>query len=29
MSLELIDTLLNVTVFCYVGFLLWLALRKI
>jgi len=28
MSMPIIDTLLNVTLFAYVGFLVWLALRK-
>ncbi len=28
MSTPIIDTLLNLTVFVYIGFLIWLALRK-
>jgi len=28
MSMPIIDTLLNVTLFAYLGFLVWLALRK-
>ncbi len=28
MTTPLVDTLLNVTVFAYIGFLVWLALRK-
>jgi hypothetical protein len=27
MSSQIIDTVLNVTVFLYIGFLIWLALR--
>ncbi len=29
MSVQLLDTILNLTMFIYVGFLIWLALREI
>jgi hypothetical protein len=28
MSTPIIDTVLNLTIFIYIGFLIWLALRK-